>query len=219
MKRFSRSFTEKQKETDRVGLRQTICVSLLLSASVYFRLSAQDPSLPPAGFGSLRQDQVGVVLGTDRLRIRVIPLDERVIRLLAPDAYRSLRDMAASRVADIQRAARARGFDSSSTFMVAFFALEPQARFSPDDLSITSQNATYRPIGYVAITPRFSENIIEQRGQAAAIYVFEPGIAVLRPFTVSYGTATSDAWGQALELLNTERARVLARASSSSARP
>jgi hypothetical protein len=180
--------------------------------------AAQDPSLPPAGFGSLRQDQIGIALGTDQLRIRVIPLDERVIRLLAPDAWRSLRDMAASRSADINRAARARGFDSVSTFMVTFFALEPQARFSPDDLNI-SQNSTYRPIGYVPITPRFSENVIDQRGQAAAIYIFEPGIAILRPFTVSYGSASSDAWAQALELLNAERARVLARASSAPPRP
>lgn len=181
--------------------------------------AAQDPSLPPAGFGSLRQDQIGVVLGTDQLRVRVIPLDEHVIRMLSPDSYRSLHDMATSRAAEIQRTAHARGFDSVTTFMVTFFALEPMARFSADDVNITSQNATYRPIGYVAITPRFSENIIEQRGQAAAIYMFEPGIAVLRPFTVSYGPASSDAWSQALELINTERARVLARASSSSARP
>lgn len=181
--------------------------------------AAQDPTLPPAGFGSLRQDQIGIVLGTDQLRIRVIPLDERVIRMLAPDAYRSLHDMGQSRRNDIQQVARGRGFDSTTTFMVTFFALEPMARFSPDDLNISSQNATYRPIGYVSITPRFSENIIEQRGQAAAIYVFEPGITVLRAFTVSYGPSSSDSWGQALELINTELARVLARASSSSARP
>ncbi|MFI5280699.1 MAG: hypothetical protein ACHQU1_09395, partial [Gemmatimonadales bacterium] len=116
--------------------------------------AAQDPTLPPAGFGSLRQDQIGVVLGTDQLRIRVIPLDEHVIRMLSPDSYRSLRDMAASRAADILRKARERGFDSVTTFMVTFFALEPMARFSPDDLGITSQNSTFRPIGYVSITPR-----------------------------------------------------------------
>lgn len=181
--------------------------------------AAQDPSLPPAGFGSLRQDQIGVVLGTDQVRIRVIPLDEHVIRMLSPDSYRSLRDMAASRAADILSTARNRGYDSAATFMVTFFALGPGARFSPDALGITSQNTTFRPIGYVPITPRFSENIIEQRGQAAAIYVFEPHITVLRPFTVSYGASSSDAWAQALELLNTERARVLARSSSSASRP
>jgi hypothetical protein len=181
--------------------------------------AAQDPSLPPAGYGSLRQDQVGIILATEQLRIRILPLDEKVIRLLAPDAWRSLHDMAASRSADVQRIARDRGFDSAATFMVTFFGMGPQSRFSPDDLNITSQNTTYRPIGYVAITPRFSENLLDQREQAAAIYLFEPGIAIQRAFTVSYGTASSDAWTQALELLNTERSRVLARASSAQGRP
>jgi len=214
--RFSAFSADRKADYDRLRQITAVCLSLSLSVSICL---AQDPSLPPAGFGSLRQDQIGVVLGTDQLRIRVIPLDEHVIRMLSPDSYRSLRDMAASRAADIQRTAHQRGFDSVTTFMVTFFALEPGARFSPDDLAITSQNSTFRPIGYVAITPRFSENIIEQRGQAAAIYVFEPGIAVLRSFTVSYGTGSSDAWAQSLELINSERARVLARASSSAARP
>ena len=219
--RFSAFSREMRTKADYDRLRQitAVCLSLSLSVSICLRLSAQDAALPPAGFGSLRQDQIGVVLGTDQLQIRVIPLDEQVIRMLAPDSYRSLRDMAASRAAEILRMAHSRGFDSVATFMVTFFALQPMARFSPDDLNISSQSSTYRPIGYVSITPRFSENIIEQRGQAAAIYVFEPGIAVLRPFTVSYGSTSSDAWAQSLELINTERARVLSRASSSSARP
>src|SRR5258708_38281542 len=96
--------------------------------------AAEDPSLPPAGFGSLRQDAIGVVLGTDQVRIRVIPLDEHVIRMLSPDSYRSLRDMAASRAADIQRTARDRGLGSATTVMRTFFPFEPGARFGPDDL-------------------------------------------------------------------------------------
>ena len=203
------------------------CVAVLLAAcgphpagaQVAPAASAQDPYLPPAGFGSLHQDQIGVVLSTDQLRIRVIPLDEHIIRLLAPDSYRSLHDMAASRAADIRTMARGRGFDSTATFMVTFFGMAPQVRFSPDDLNITSQGTTYRAIGMVPITPRFSENLLDQREQAAAIYVFEPSIVILRPITVNYGAQTSDAWTQALELLNTERARVLSRASSSQARP
>jgi hypothetical protein len=174
--------------------------------------SAQDADLPPAGFGSLRQDQVGVRLATPTLQVRIVPLDERVIRLLAPDVYRSLRDMRQSRTADIAQAARAAGYDSVATFMVTFFGLEPQARFSPDQLYISSQNVVYRPIGIVPFTPRWSENVLELREQAAAIFLFEPGIPVLRPFTVSYTTVSSDAWNESLRLLNTERARVLARA-------
>ncbi len=180
--------------------------------------AAQDPSLPPAGFGSLRQDEIGVMLNTPNLRIRLIPLDERVIRLLAPDAYRSLHDMRESRADELRAAARASG-DSVAAFMVTFFGMQPQTRFSPDQLLIASQNATYRPLGFVPITPRFTENLVDAREQAAAIYVFEPGIAVMRPFSVLYNGAQSDAWTQSLNLLNTERSRVLARASQAQTRP
>ena len=179
---------------------------------------AADPGLPPAGFGSLRQDDIGVQLQLTDLRVRIIPLDERVIRLLSPDAYRSLRDMRESRAQEIRAAARFPG-DSTTVFMVTYFGMQPQTRFSPDQLLISSQNATYRPLGIVPITPRFNENQLDAREQAAAVYVFEPGIAILRPFTVLYGSAQSDAWSQALNRINTERSRVLGRASQAESRP
>jgi hypothetical protein len=174
---------------------------------------AQDATaLPPAGYGSLRQDEIGIRLNTPVLSIRVVPLDEQVTRLLAPDAYRSLREMRQSRNAEIAEAARAAGHDSVTTFMVTFFGMQPSVRFNPDDLYISSQNVTYRPIAIVPITPRWSENTIEQRQQAAAIYLFEPDIPILRPFTLFYGPQASEAWSEALRRLNNERNRVLARA-------
>ena len=180
---------------------------------------SQDPSLPPPGFGTLRQDDIGIqVAGGPSLRIRVLPLDERIIRLLAPDAYRSLHDMRESRAPEIAGMARSRG-DSVATFMVTFFGLQPQTRYSPDELLIASQNATYRPLGIIPITPRFSENTVNAREQAAAIYVYEPGVAVMRPFSVLYQGAQSDAWTEALNKINMERSRVLGRASQSQARP
>ena len=202
MKRFSRS-----------------CLDLLLlltavACAPAHRAAAQEPGLPPVGFGSLRQDQVGVNLATTNLRIRVIPLEEEVIRLLSPDAYRSLHEMRESRLTEIRAAARAAGRDSVKAFMVTYFGLQPQTRFNPDDLLITSQNSTYRPLGHIAITPRFNENQVDAREQAAAIYLYEPGIALLRPMSVQYGTAQSDAWTQTLNLLNAERTRVLSRAST-----
>jgi hypothetical protein len=187
--------------------------------------AAQDPApinaedLPPAGFGSLRQDEVGIRFGDARLAIRVLPLDERVTRLLAPDAWRSLRDMKTSRAADIGIIARQAGHDTVSAFMVTYFALQPAVRFDPDGLTITSGNRTFRPLAHVAITPRFTEGTLELRQQAAAIYLFEPDIDILRPISVSYSGRTSDAWSETLRLLNTERARVLARAAQTQNQP
>ncbi len=178
--------------------------------------AAQQPAgpldLPPAGFGTLRQDQVGVRLQTASLAIRVMPLDERVIRLLAPDAYRSLRELTQSRAADVAAAARAAGRDSAARFRVTFFSLQPEARFSPDELYLSSQNTFYRPLGIVPVTPRWSEYIVDQRQQAVAFYLFEPTIPILRPFAVSYAGAASTAWESSLRLLDAERSRALARA-------
>ncbi len=172
----------------------------------------QDPMLPPPGFGSLRQEQVGVRLQNSQLVVRVIPLDERVTRLLGPDAYRSLRDLKASRAGEIAQAERRIGQDSVAAFVVTFFGIAPDARFDPDGLNITSQNATHRPLAIIPVTPRWNEGTLAQRQQAAAIYLFDNGIEILRPMTVTYGALVSDAWGDILRIMNTERARVLSRA-------
>src|SRR3954462_14568660 len=47
-------------------------------------------SLIPSGFGTLRQEDVSITLQQNGVRISAIPLDETVIRTLAPDSYRSL---------------------------------------------------------------------------------------------------------------------------------
>lgn len=193
--------------------RSWVDVALLAAlAGAPATLTAQAGDLPPAGFGTLRQDQVAVRITTDNLAVRALPLDERVIRLLAPDAYRSLHELALSRAGDIAAAARAAGYDSVFTFVVTYFALQPEVRFNPDQLYVSSQNTFFRPIGIVPLTPRWSEYQVDQRQQAIAIYLFEPGIAVLRPFTVFYGDRSSDAWSGTLRVLDSERARVLSRA-------
>jgi hypothetical protein len=178
--------------------------------------TAQDPGdpidLPPAGFGTLRQDQIGIRLQTQGVAIRVLPLDERVIRLLAPDAYRSLTELRDSRAAEISAQARAAGRDSAALLIVTFFALQPEARFNPDEIYITAQNEFYRPIAVVPLTARWSENVVAQRQQAAAIYLFEPTLPVLRPFTTSYGGISTAAWEASLRLLDAERGRAIARA-------
>lgn len=189
---------------------------LLLAAALGVPAAAQTYDLPPAGFGTLRQDQVAVRITAPDLQVRVLPLDERVIRLLAADAYRSLRDLARSRAGEIAAAARAAGHDSVVAFVVTYFAVQPQVRFNADQLYISSQSAFFRPIGIVPLTPRWSEYQLDQRQQASAIYLFEPAIAVLRPFTVTYGERSSDAWTGSLRTLHGEHARVLARAARQS---
>ena len=197
MKRFSRSWAS--------------LPALVTALAWPVTARAQDVDVP-AGFGSLRQDQVAVRITTDNLVVRALPLDERVIRLLAPDAYRALHELAQSRADDIAQAARASGRDSIVAVLVTFFSLQPQVRFNPDQLYISSQNVFFRSIGIVPLTPRWSEYQLDQRQQARAIYLFEPGVQILRPFTVFYGDRSSDAWAGTLRALDGERARVRSRA-------
>lgn len=198
----------------RASWHSSLSPALLLAASCAGvpMMAAQD--LPPAGFGSLRQDQVAVRLTTPNLSVRVLPLDERVIRLLAPDAYSSLLQLKSSRASDIAAAARSAGYDSATVFVVTFFGVQPDTRFDPDQLYLSSQNTFYRPIGIVPLTPRWSEGTVDQRQQAVAIYLFQPGIPLLQPFTLFYGDQQSDAWANSIRTLESERSRVLGRAAA-----
>jgi hypothetical protein len=173
-------------------------------------LMAQDTV--PAGYGTLRRDDIAVRLATGTIEVQVLPLDEQVIRLLAPDTYRSLTELVRSRAADLTDAA-ARGSTQNPTLvMVTFLGVVPQARFNPEDLTITSRGRLFRPIGIVPLSPTWSSFQLDARQQAAAIYLFDPGISFAEQLTVSSQGLSSDAWSHSLRLLDQERARVRARA-------
>ncbi|HTT66436.1 MAG TPA: hypothetical protein VMF70_00265 [Gemmatimonadales bacterium] len=175
-------------------------------------LAAQDSDLPPAGFGSLRQDQVAVTITTVNLAVRVLPLDEHVIRLLAPDTYGSLHALVQSKAGAIAAAARAVGRDSATVFFVTFFGLQPMVTFVPDQVSIQSQGIFYRPLDILPLSPQWTDARLDQRQQASAVYIFDPAIPISQTFTVFYGDQNSATFDNSLTLLQSERARVLARA-------
>jgi hypothetical protein len=173
-------------------------------------LAAQDTV--PAGHGTLRRDDIVVRMATETIEIQVLPLDEHVIRLLAPDTYRSLHQLVQSRARDIADAAARGGTDHPSLVMVTYLGIVPAARFTPEDLNITSRGRLFRPIGMVPLSPSWSSSQLDARQQAVAIYLFEPGISFREQLTVSYQGLSSDAWSQSARLLDEERARVKARA-------
>lgn len=187
-------------------------IVLLLSIIPSFQhsLAAQD-TIPP-GYGTLRRDDVAVRLATGTIEVQVLPLDEQVIRLLAPDTYRSLAELVRSRATDLADAAARGSVQNPTLVMVTFLGVVPQARFNPEELYITSRGRLFRPIGIVPLSPTWSSFQLDARQQAAAIYLFEPGISFAEQLTVSYQGLSSDAWTHALRLLDQERARVKARA-------
>ncbi|MFQ5551024.1 MAG: hypothetical protein ACE5FJ_07300, partial [Gemmatimonadales bacterium] len=52
--------------------------------------SSVTPNLPPAGFGTLRQDDITVTLERGSVALRLTPLAEIVLLSLAPDSYAAL---------------------------------------------------------------------------------------------------------------------------------
>lgn len=168
--------------------------------------------LPPAGFGTLHQQDVALSLRTPTLQIRVVPLDERVTRLLAPDTYESFHRLRESRADEIREAAERQGLGAGTLFLVTFFGAEDQARFDPQVLTIMSQNRYFRPAEIFPLSPLWSGQLLSQRETATAIYLFDDDISVLQPFTVAYENTSTDEWEQVLRRLDRERASALARA-------
>ncbi len=187
------------------GMKRVWMLLVLLTAGPPVRLTAQDTL--PGGYGSLRRDDIAVRLASDQLDIQVLPLDEQVIRLLAPDTYRSLTDLVRTRQAAIDSLAA-----RPTLVLVTFYGLVPQARFSPEDLNLTSRGVLFRPIGIVPLSPRWNSYLLEAREQAVAIYLFDEGLSFREDLTVSYQGLSTGSWSRSVRLLDQERARVRARA-------
>src|SRR6476659_708386 len=162
----------------------------------------------PAGFGSLRQDDIAIRLEPQGLIIRAIPLDEDVIRLLTPDSYRALRDLEESNRTSIESITRRSGGRRPTSWYVSFYGLQPEARFSPMDLVITSAGQDFRPIDVIPLTTGFGEQRLKQRETQSAVYLYPAEVDVDHPLTVSFQGERNSSWEQLLQRIERERALV-----------
>lgn len=197
--------------------------ALLLAAPVGLR--AQSPAdtsasadQPPIGYGTLKQDDLAIRLRSENLEVRFVPLDERVIRLLAPDAYGSLRGLVASRQAAIDSVGRLSGVSEPGLALVSFYGQQAGVRFDPQLVTIGVRGRVLQPIGIIPLNPTFSSQQLNVRQQASALYLFEEKVPVTESFQVSYGALTSDDWGNRLVQLERERGRVAARSRQDTSR-
>jgi hypothetical protein len=190
--------------------RLHVCMLLVFLAVVPSCILASQDTLP-AGYGTLRRDDIFIRFSTGSIEVQVLPLDEQVIRLLAPDTYRSLHQLVRSRDNEIADAATRAAIDEATLIMVTFLAVVPQARFNPEDLNITSRGRSFHPVAIVPLSPTWSSFQLDARQQAAAIYLFERGISLREQMTVTYQGMSSDTWNRSIRLLDQERARVKAR--------
>jgi hypothetical protein len=166
----------------------------------------------PAGFGTLRQDDIAIKVQYNALQVRVLPLDETVIRTLSPDSYRALHELRESKRASVNAVLRRTGAPGASLWYVQFFNQEQgEARFSPMELVITSAGRDFRAVDLFPLTPGFGEQRLQQREVQAALYVFDPAVDVNQPLTVTFETQNSAVWETLLKKVENERALIRSR--------
>lgn len=168
--------------------------------------------LVPAGLGSLRQDAIAIQLQLPGVLVKLIPLDESVIRTLSPDSYRTLHELAESRRATIVRLASQHGLLRGSLWYVSFYGLAPDARFSPLEVTVTEVGHDFRPVEVIPLTGGFGEQRLQPRDTQSALYLFEDALDVNQPFIVSLGSERTTAWSAKLSEIEKERALIRSRA-------
>jgi hypothetical protein len=197
-----------------MSVRLAGCVIACCSAAGPLAAQRGSEALPPPGFGTLKMDDIALLFETAELRIRVLPLDERVLRLLAPDSYTSLSGLKRLKAAEVDSAARRYGVTQPSLFLITVFALQDQVSFTPEDFTVESRGRLFRPIGFAPLSARWGERRLDRRGEAVAVTLFEADIEPFEDLTISYGTASTSAWSRIVRRLDTERAAALSRAAA-----
>src|SRR5689334_10288569 len=157
-------------------MRTLALAALFLSAACASGQSQVPPPAPvdsqssndmvPVGYGRLNQDDLSIRLSAGDLEIRFVPLEERTLRLLAPDAYRALHDLRESRRAVIDSTARRFGAAAPGTALLTFFAARAGQNFQPQDVAISVQNQEFRAIGIIPISTNFTGQQLGARDQA-----------------------------------------------------
>lgn len=169
--------------------------------------------LVPAGYGSLKQDDVAIRVARGGLQVHAIPLDETIIRVLSPDSYRALRELLVSRKGTLDSLARRSGLGGFSVWLVRFHGLEQgETVFSPMEFIVTSVGRDFRPIDVLPVTPGFGQQRLRQREVQTALYVFDPQVDVNQPLTVQYETTRNSEWPMILARIERERVLVRSRA-------
>lgn len=164
-------------------------------------------TLVPPGYGTLKQDQVTVALRSGPLLLKVTPLSESVIRLLAPDTYNRLHGLAEAR----REEAASRSARTPELFLVSFFSYQPDVAFQPEDVQLMHQGQLLRPVGIFPITTGWGSQRLQQQDNQSAIFAFDSPIDYDQPITVRYGPEEADSWVSVINLLRGERNKVMSR--------
>jgi hypothetical protein len=171
-------------------------------------------TMPPMGLGSLTQEQTSISIANSQLTLRFQPLNERLMRLLAPDAYRALSAMISSRRAAIDSVSRSSGATQPGLMLVTVYGNVPDVRFEATSIGVAVNSIRIEPVGIIPLDANFSRQQLAVQSVGMGLFVFAEELPVYSPMVFSYGTVAAEGWAQKISLFDRELARVSARARS-----
>ena len=176
-------------------------------------------ALVPVGFGTLRQEDVAITVQHNGVRITMIPLDQAVIRTLAPDSYRTLHATLENKRQQIMQRAAVRGIREPRVWYVVFTGLAPDARFIPTDITVTSGGREFRPVDVIGLSAGFAEQRLQPRETQRGLLIFDEALDVGQPVVVILGPERNTDWStdrgeSILSRIEAERAQIRARANA-----
>lgn len=177
------------------------------------RDTTDDAGMMPAGYGTLRREDVAVEIRLQGLTIRAIPLEESVIRALAPDTYRSLRALRDRQAPALERLRARLGLPTVQAWHLTFFNVQQgEARYDPRGMQVRSAGRDYRPLDVFPLVPGFEDGRLAQGRTVDAVVAFDPQVALNQPLVVTLAGESTTAWNDVIPRLERERAAVMSRA-------
>jgi hypothetical protein len=171
-------------------------------------------TMPPMGLGSLTQEQISISIANSQLTVRFEPLNERLLRLLAPDAYRALSGMISSRRAAIDSVSRISGASQPGLMLVTVYGNVPDVRFEATLIGLSVNSRRIDPVGIIPLDANFSRQQLARQSVGMGLYIFADELPVYSPMVFSYGSVTAEGWASKISTFDRELARVSARARS-----
>jgi hypothetical protein len=170
--------------------------------------STTTDGLPPDR-GLLSLSNATIMMTDGNLQIVFIPLDERVLRLITRDSYRSMERLLAQQKTALDSVTSTLGISSPGIAFVSFQALAANTRFQPDQLVLNIHGQQVRPVAWIPLSPTFTNQQLDVRQQVQALFIYRRDIPVRESFTLSYLSTTSDDWAARLLRFDSERTRIL----------
>lgn len=169
----------------------------------------------PAGLGTLKETDISITLQPPTgVRVTIFPLDESIIRTLAPDSYRAMHANLESRAQQIRQRASMHGEQRPSVWFVRFYGLAPDARYDPTDVTLSVSGRDFRPFDVVPISGDFGTQRLQPRETQTGLLLFDSAIDLTQPIVVRMGADENATWDAIRRTIDAERAAVRARASA-----